>query len=367
MRSVFVGTGAFVGRVDHLTRLAFWADEPTDHDFDPSRLITVELSRTPNAAASQQISWDAVEVDDCLIGPNGGLAGTTIGPRWPEMQLVGAVYIEESVVRRLPPQARPSCPPKGMGGRDYEFKTVVYWSHLKDGRAGRRYIGHHAEILEEAGKLARVAVFKPGMSDQPNAVATTMWIDLSSPDACDAGPDGLTQIGVGGGARAGALFLAAGRVIDGRAAPATDLAAGRAGLAHDGPSPIHADPKLPPFKGESDLAPGEGGPGVASPKIPPFVGEGGEMAGVSSPKIPALAGEGEEVAGAPGPKLPPFVGEGQAIAVMSSPKVPAMAGEGGETAGVSSPKLPPLAGEAGEMGGRSEPKLPPFRGMTGAG
>jgi hypothetical protein len=31
MRSVFVSTGAFLGRIDGETRCALWADDPSEH------------------------------------------------------------------------------------------------------------------------------------------------------------------------------------------------------------------------------------------------------------------------------------------------------------------------------------------------
>jgi hypothetical protein len=37
--------------------------------------------------------------------------------------------------------------------------STVYWPHLADPRAGKRYAGHFAEMLEERGTLARVAVY----------------------------------------------------------------------------------------------------------------------------------------------------------------------------------------------------------------
>jgi hypothetical protein len=52
MRSVFVSTGAFLGRIDGETRCALWADDPSEHGFDPARLIAVDLARTPTAAAA---------------------------------------------------------------------------------------------------------------------------------------------------------------------------------------------------------------------------------------------------------------------------------------------------------------------------
>src|SRR5438552_10757584 len=151
MRCIFCGTAAFLGRIDGETRCAFWAQEPVDHGFDPQRLIDVDLARTPSAAAAGQIGWDQVQVDDCFTGPNGMVSGTTLGPRWPELLLAGAVYLERSFVASLPAALRPACPPAGMSGQPYEYTTAVYWPHLDDPRAGKRYAGHCAQILQEQG------------------------------------------------------------------------------------------------------------------------------------------------------------------------------------------------------------------------
>jgi hypothetical protein len=207
MRCVFFGTAGFLGRVDSETRCAFWADEPVDHGFAPERLIEVDLARTPAAAVAGEITWADVQVDDCFSGPNGAVIGTTLGPRWPELQLAGAVYLERRVVEALPVALRPPCPPTGATGRPCEYTTTVYWPHIDDPRAGRRYAGHYAEILEERGSLALVAVYPPGRSEQPDARPVRTWLDLASPEQCDAGPDSLTTIGVGAAPKRGALFL----------------------------------------------------------------------------------------------------------------------------------------------------------------
>lgn len=209
MRSVFVSTAGFLGRIDSDTRCAFWADEPVDHDFDASRLITIDLARNPSAAAAGRISWDAVEVDDCFVGPNGDLIGTTLGQRWPELQIAGLVCLEQSFRDRLPAELRPPCPPLGVSGRDYEFMSVVYWPGTGDSRAGNRYSGHHARIVDHVGRLARVEIFPPTASTNPAARPVRMWVDLSAPDQCDAGSNPLTEIAVDG-AKEGALFLLAG-------------------------------------------------------------------------------------------------------------------------------------------------------------
>ena len=103
-------------------------------------------------------------------------------------------------------------PPAGMSERPYECTTARYWPHLDDPRAGRRYAGHHAQILQEQGTLARVAVYPPGKSQQPGARPVTMWIDLGSPEHCDAGPGSLTTIGTGDRPKRGALFLISGQL-----------------------------------------------------------------------------------------------------------------------------------------------------------
>lgn len=212
MRCVFVGTPGYLGRVAGLTRCAFWAQDPEDHGFDPARLVEVDLARTPSAAQAKEIGWDEVHVDDCFSGPNGTVGGTTIGPRWPELRLTGGVYLERNFVAGLPEAARPSCPPLGADGRDYEFTTEVFWPHVADPRAGTRYAGHHAEVLDERGTLAKLAVFPPGRSLDPVASPVVMWIDLASSEQCDAGPGSLTTIGTGDEPKSGALFLISGRL-----------------------------------------------------------------------------------------------------------------------------------------------------------
>lgn len=208
-RTVFVMTGAFLGRIDGERCCAFWADDPSEHAFAPERLIAIDLARSPVAAAAGLIDWRDVQVDDAWSGPGGAIAGTTLGPAWPELQLAGVVFLAEPFWRALPERIRPPCPPRGGEGRPYEFMTVTYRRDHADPRSGRRYAGHHAEIVETHGRLALVEIYAPGTSLAPGATPQRTWIDLSDPEQCDAGPDALTTIGVNA-ARAGALFLHAG-------------------------------------------------------------------------------------------------------------------------------------------------------------
>jgi hypothetical protein len=210
MRTTFLAVGAYLGRIESATRCAFWVEDPLDHDFDPARLVTVDLARTPRAAAAGRIPWDAVEVDDCFTATQGHIDGTTLGPRWPEIQLAGVVGIERGFWERLPSPQRPGGPIPGLPGREYEHTTAVYWPHTGDARAGKRYAGHHARIVEERGSLARVLVHPPGTSEVEGGQTFAIWLDLASPEQCDAGPRSSTDIGVGDAPKAGALFLIAG-------------------------------------------------------------------------------------------------------------------------------------------------------------
>ena len=212
LRSVFVGTPAFLGRIDGETQCAFWSEEPVDHDFDPELLIEIDLKLTPSAAAAKEISWEQVQVDDCFTGPNGVVSGSTLGPAWPELRLAAAVYLERRFWAALPAGRRPVCPPAGMSGQAFECMSVVYRPDVDDSRAGRRYAGHCAQILDERGSLAQVAVHPPGRSEEPDTPPVTMWIDLASSEQCDAGTDSLTTIGVGNAPKRGALFLISGRL-----------------------------------------------------------------------------------------------------------------------------------------------------------
>ena len=290
MRSHFITTIAFLGRIDGETRCAFWAEEPTEHGFDPSRLVSVDLALTPSAAARGEISWDAVQVDDSTVALSGALAGTTIGPRWPEMQLSGVVLLEATIWQRVARAGRLTCPPAGAGGHDYEYQSVVYWPHRSDPRAGRRYAGFHAEILEARGTLARVAVHSPG-GEARGAKPSVCWIDLASPEECDAGPGSLTQIGVDGARKKGALFLPMGTVTMGTAAA--------------GAAPTPQGPKIPPYQSDN-----------AGPKLPPWASDS------AGPKLPPWASDSA------GPKIPPYQSDS------AGPKIPPYQGDGG------GPKLP---------------------------
>jgi len=203
-RWIFIGTGACTGRVDAEYRCAFWADNPLDPGgFDPQRLTDVDLRRSPAHARSP----DDVIVDDFIT--DGGM--TTIGPGFPAGNYFGAAYLEEKYVASLPPNCQPAVPPRGSKACDYEFKTVYYWPGTADPRAGRRYVGTHAEIIGTPASKAPtnvcdVLIWAPGTSATAKP-AVRAWIDLDSIDYCDPeAMQGLTRLTPTRGA--GALYLA---------------------------------------------------------------------------------------------------------------------------------------------------------------
>ncbi len=212
MRSVFIATGGFLGRIDSEMRCGFWAEEPVDHGFDPRKLIEVDLAATPSAAAAGRIGWDAVIVDDCYPAANGGHGGTH-----PGSAVAGDParrgHLSGPVVRGRPArELAASVSTDGTGRAAVRVHDCVVLATCRRSRGGKRYAGHHAEVLDERGELALVAVYAPGRSETLDARQPPMWIDLSSPDQCDAGPDSLTTVGVKNAPKSGALFLVCGTI-----------------------------------------------------------------------------------------------------------------------------------------------------------
>jgi len=156
-RLVFYGVGAYVGRIDGETRCAFWPIDPHGCDFDPERLIAVDLSLCPARAFDGKIGWDQVIVDDPGV--------TTIGPMWPKADIkpsryVGAVYLEERFLQSLRQKHDLPVPPERSDAWLGEYQTIVY----RDGkRKGHRYRGCRVRI-EEGGPRgkAKVKIFQPG-------------------------------------------------------------------------------------------------------------------------------------------------------------------------------------------------------------
>lgn len=199
-RSIFYGSGAWVGVQTGLTTCSFWPNDPTDPSvgWQQSLLIPIDLSKNPQAVRDKSIAIGDILCDDKPA--NGGL--TKIGPLWPIGSTINGVWIEKAYWDSLGTK-QPARVPKYMDCRDYELTTVLYW----DGAlAGRRFWGFHAEITAESGTTATVSIYPAGKSTATNVQPAGSWpLDL----AMVAHPiePGFTQVGVGANPKSGALFL----------------------------------------------------------------------------------------------------------------------------------------------------------------
>lgn len=195
MRTVFVGFCAYVGRIVNRTMCEVWTADPAERDFATEQLLAVDLNKNPSAAMKGAIDWADVEVDDHIT--TGGLTG--IGPLWPEGASTGLVYLADRFLERLP--VRPE--PLEFDGEPYEQELVIYHPGAEDPRAGRRYRGFHAVVVERRGTSALVEVY-PAMGSKSSPPFEARWLDLQSVAVCDAGVGSMTAIDRAG---QGALFL----------------------------------------------------------------------------------------------------------------------------------------------------------------
>lgn len=190
----FFGFGAYVGALRGQTQCEWWPDDPAIVHWSPSTLVPTNLAKTPAAARAGSIGVADIQCDDHRT--NGGL--TTIGPRFPQGAMVGAIWLAESYWSSLP-----NKPPRfpAVDGHDYEYTSLLYWDGpLK----GRRFYGVHARILGANGPLTRVAVFHSGRSKVPGEQpAGPFWLDLAQ--VAHPVEPGATEIC--GGQQEGALFL----------------------------------------------------------------------------------------------------------------------------------------------------------------
>jgi len=201
-RSVFYGMGAWVGHQTSVTGCRWWPNDPgaIAPPFDPQRLITTDLSKSPQAVRDGRIQIANIEVDDPPL--YGG--GTKIGPTWPTGSTWNSIWIESSKYNALSAIAKPHRINYGMQCREYELTTVLYWDGpLKD----RRFWGFRSAITSEQGGQALVSIWPPGRSGIPGQLPVgTWWLDLSA--VAHPIEPGFTEVGVGLGVpKNGALFL----------------------------------------------------------------------------------------------------------------------------------------------------------------
>lgn len=192
--TLFYGFGAYVGRINGLRQVEWWPDAPATLGWDPQKLITTDLGRTPLAVANGEIGIDAVDVDDHLI--HGGL--TRIGPRYPQGEMVGAIWLSKRFYDTLPPNKQPPLQ-SSQDAHLYELTSVLYWNGTTP---GRRFFGFRGRIVSNAGGITRVQVWHGGRGKVPNEPPKGAF-DLDFAKDVD---QGLTAIG-SGGTQDGAIYI----------------------------------------------------------------------------------------------------------------------------------------------------------------
>jgi hypothetical protein len=190
--------------------------DPSTIDFDPNRLVNIDFGATPTAARLQRIKIHDIEIDDHFT--DGGL--TTVGPRWPGGNPIGAAWLASRICDRL----KPTPTRVRAGGHEYEYTSYQYFEGEQH---DRRFYGFHARIIDTQGSVTRVELWNRGTSiSDPQHPASAWWFDLNA--VADPNHTVINPIGK---VLEGALFLDAHTV----------------GLIQV------SDPKIPPYKGELRL------------------------------------------------------------------------------------------------------------------
>jgi hypothetical protein len=168
MRTVFHLFGAYVGQLAGVTRVGWWNEDPVATGFPQSRLIPIDLSKTPSAARQGAIPVADIQCDDYRT--EGGLNG--VGPRFPGGQMIGSMWLADSYATTVG-----SPPFAATGTYDYELMMTMYW----DGELGNRtFNGFHAQIVGDQGSLSLVEIWNGGTAQSGAAPAGRWWLDLAA-------------------------------------------------------------------------------------------------------------------------------------------------------------------------------------------
>ncbi|MFN0253126.1 MAG: hypothetical protein ACKV2T_40005 [Kofleriaceae bacterium] len=190
MRTIFHLYGAYVGQLVGISKVGWWAEDPVASGFPTSRLIPIDLSKTPSAARQGAIPIADIQCDD--YRSEGGLGG--IGPRFPGGQMIGSMWLADTYAATI---GSPAFATEGI--YDYELMMTMYWQ----GELGdRTFNGFHAQIVgQPQGALSLVEIWNGGTAQTGAAPAGAWWLDLnavSDPNYTTIAPNGP---------QVGALFL----------------------------------------------------------------------------------------------------------------------------------------------------------------
>ena len=158
----FYGLPAWVGAIHGPTICEWWDRDPSQLDWDRTRLHRVDLAKTSSAALAGHIAISDVEVDDHTS--SGGR--TTIGPLWPGGDPIGACWVSEGYLTR-----------NGLTPSSHEFQLVQYF----DGeQQNRRFYGFQANMLQQQSNLSLVQLWNPGTGATGAPPAGAWWLDLDT-------------------------------------------------------------------------------------------------------------------------------------------------------------------------------------------
>ncbi len=215
---VFYACPAFVCQVLGLRRAKVWLDWPDEAplNYDSTKTLELDLDKSPSFGDG------AVEVDDTLTVPNGGVAGlTTLGPRWPlgadggiGNNGEGSVWLEESVWKYARDKGLMQYPPRigtkpPLNLQHYRWQSLLVPTAPGGPLPARRYVGVHARLEQLSGSQATFAVWR-ATEDPSSSNFRTVTVDLDSVDQVHA-PAVVTTMGTWQHPRAideeGPLFL----------------------------------------------------------------------------------------------------------------------------------------------------------------
>ena len=197
----FFGFGAYVGVIKGLREVGWWPKEPSTvkPPWDAGQLITTDLAKSPLGLVSKYVkSIDDIDVDDHLT--NGGL--TVIGPRYPQGETVGCIWLSERFYNDLLKAGVTLPRHQTTDGEDYELTSLLYWDKDKDGNdvPGRRFYGFRGKLNTVNGNDYDVDLYHggrgkvPGEQPKKNKKLHKRDIDLANTTIVNPGDDGAIYI-----------------------------------------------------------------------------------------------------------------------------------------------------------------------------
>jgi hypothetical protein len=188
----FFGFGAFVGAIRGLRQVEWWPKDPATLTpaWDQNALIATDLAKTPLGVVQGLITIAQLEVDDHLM--NGGL--TRIGPRYPQGEMIGPIWLAETFYNSIPQGKRPPRH-QTTEGSDYELTSLLHWN---GNVPVRRFFGFRGKLNAINGTKFKLDVWHGGRGKIPGEVGKPVEVDTANIDTTtsisNVGDDGAIYI-----------------------------------------------------------------------------------------------------------------------------------------------------------------------------